>query len=260
LLIFVMCVLVVLANISTRLNYIVKFAYLTCAYMTVSTIIIPFCLFRPRHPQNGSMTARVLQYINRLIPLTFRIVGAEHLKVPTAAVVVLNHQSSIDLMAVMEIWPILQKAAPIAKKELKYVGPFGLACWLVGVCFIDRKSKTSHEDMNKLGEEVRESGTKLIVFPEGTRNSSKGLKLLPFKKGAFHVALDANLPILPIVISEYDFLDNSSMRFLPGNVTIKVLPRIDISEYTKENIDTLVSHTRDIMEEELKSLAKTKTD
>ena len=114
--------------------------------------------------------------------------------------------------------------------------------------------------MNRLGKEVRESGTKLIIFPEGTRNGSKGLKLLPFKKGAFHVALDAKLPILPVVISEYDFLDTSSMSFLPGDVTIKVLPRIDTSEYNKDNIDSLVNHTRDIMEGELQSLAKTKTD
>ena len=114
--------------------------------------------------------------------------------------------------------------------------------------------------MNKVGNEAKAAGTKLIVFPEGTRNGSKGLKLLPFKKGAFHVALDAKLPILPVVISEYDFLDNSSMSFLPGNVTIKVLPKIDTSEYTKKNMDSLVSHTRDLMEGELQNMAKTKTN
>ena len=114
--------------------------------------------------------------------------------------------------------------------------------------------------MNKLGTDAKASGTKLIVFPEGTRNGSKGLKLLPFKKGAFHVALDAKLPILPVVISEYDFLDTSRMSFQPGNVTIKVLPRIETSEYSKETIDSLVSHTRGTMERELQSLAKTKTD
>merc|ERR1719318_2512857 len=101
--------------------------------------------------------------------------------------------------------------------------------------------------MNKLGIDAKASGTKLIVFPEGTRNGSKGLKLLPFKKGAFHVALDAKLPILPVVISEYDFLDTSRMSFLP---------RIETSMYSKDTMDSLVSHTRDMMEEELKSLAK----
>ena len=114
--------------------------------------------------------------------------------------------------------------------------------------------------MNKLGTDAKASGTKLIVFPEGTRNGSKGLKLLPFKKGAFHVALDAKLPILPVVISQYHFLDTSRMSFQPENVTIKVLSRIETSEYSKETMDSLVSHTRGTMERELQSLAKTKTD
>ena len=123
-----------------------------------------------------------------------------------------------------------------------------------------RKSKTSHEDMNELGTDAKASGTKFIVFPEATRNGSKGLKLSPFKKVAFHAALDAKLPILPVVISQYDFLDTSRMSFQPGNVTIKVLARIETSEYSKETMDSLVSHTRGTMERELQSLAKTKTD
>jgi len=253
-------VIALLSFTSTKVNFVLKFTYLYMSYIVMSVLVCFLCLPRPRHPRNGVLTARLLKYVNKLVPITYTIEGADLLQVPSAAVLVLNHQSSIDLIALMEIWPILEKAAPIAKKEIKYVGTFGLACWLIGCVFIDRKSKTSHDDMNRIGNEAKEAGTKLIVFPEGTRNGAKGLKLLPFKKGAFHVALDGKLPILPVVISEYDFLQTSSMTFLPGSVTIKVLPRIDTSEYTKENIDSLVSHTRDLMMEELKSLAKTKTD
>ena len=64
------------------------------------------------------------------------------------------------------------------------------------------------------------------------------------RSGAFHIAIDGQLPILPVVISEYDFLDARDMIFNPGKVTIKVLPRIDTSAYTKDSIDDLVSHTR----------------
>ena len=72
------------------------------------------------------------------VPITFTIEGAELLTDPSAAVLVLNHQSSIDLMAIMEIWSEIDNAAPVAKKMLKYCGPFGLACWLCGCVFIDR--------------------------------------------------------------------------------------------------------------------------
>ena len=77
-----------------------------------------------------------------------------------------------------------------------------------------------------MGLRARKEGKKLIIFPEGTRNGAKGLSMLPFKKGrhrrqsvlrtqiycsiagAFHIAIDGELPILPVVISEYDFLDS----------------------------------------------------
>ena len=68
-----------------------------------------------------------------------------------------------------------------------------------------------------------------MLFPEGTRNSAGGGSLLPFKKGAFHVALDIGVPILPIVISEFDFLGPDGERnkkFSGGSVTIKILPPI----------------------------------
>ena len=172
----------------------------------------------------------------------------------------LNHQSAIDLMSMMEIWPLLGNAGPVGKRELLYFEPFGLACWMCGAEFIKRRSKTSHADINMMGARAKQEGKKLMIFPEGTRNGAKGLSMLPFKKGAFHIAIDGKLPIQPVILSEYDFLDSKKMIFNPGKVTIKVLPRIDTSEYTKENIDELVTLTRDSMLEELKNLAKSKAE
>lgn len=123
-----------------------------------------------------------------------------------------------------------------------------------------RRSKTSHQDINTMGARAKEEGKKLMIFPEGTRNSKKGLTMLPFKKGAFHIAIDGKLPILPVVLSEYDFLDVKNWIFNPGKVTIKVLPRIDTEKYTKENIDDLVAHTRNLMIDELRNISKSKSE
>ena len=163
-------------------------------------------------------------------------------------------------MCLFEIWPLLENAGPVAKKELLYFEPFGLACWMCGAEFINRKSKTSHADINLMGARAKQEEKKLMIFPEGTRNGAKGLSMLPFKKGAFHIAIDGNLPIQPIVISEYYFLDWKKMIFNPGKVTIKVLPTINTSEYTKENIDELVTKSRDSMLIALKDLSKTKEE
>ena len=72
------------------------------------------------------------------VPITFEIEGSELLQCPSAAVVVMNHQSAIDLMAMFEIIPYLEHSGPIAKRELLYIQPFGLACWLCGAEFINR--------------------------------------------------------------------------------------------------------------------------
>ena len=96
-----------------------------------------------------------------------------------------------------------------------------------------------------------------MLFPEGTRNSAGGGSLLPFKKGAFHVALDIGVPILPMVVSEYDFLGPDGARtekFTSGNVTIKILPPIQTEGVRKDQIDDLIKETRDSMIEALKMM------
>ena len=128
------------------------------------------------------------------------------------------------------------------------------------IYFYARRGKNSHEKINEMGAKAKTEGKKLMIFPEGTRNGNKGLTMLPFKKGAFHIAIDGKLPILPVVISEYDFLDVKKMIFNPGHVTIKVLPRIETDNYTKDNIDKLVETTRHAMIEELMILAKPKAE
>ena len=97
----------------------------------------------------------------------------------------------------------------------------------------------------------------MLLFPEGTRNSAGGGSLLPFKKGAFHVALDIGVPILPMVVSEYDFLGPDGARtekFTSGNVTIKILPPIETEGIRKDQIDDLIKETRDSMIEALKTM------
>jgi len=245
---------------SSKVSYLLKFIYLYSAYTGVSLFVVLFFFLRPRNPKNAVIVAKFMKYVHKLVPIQFTIEGAELLTDLSSCVVILNHQSALDLMCLFEIWPLLENAGPVAKKELLYFEPFGLACWMCGAEFINRRSKTSHADINLMGARARQEGKKLMIFPEGTRNGAKGLSMLPFKKGAFHIAINGKLPIQPIVISEYYFLDWKKMIFNPGKVTIKVLPIIDTSEYTKDNMDELVNKSRDTMMMALKDLSKTKEE
>uniref|UniRef100_A0A8C3ME12 1-acylglycerol-3-phosphate O-acyltransferase n=1 Tax=Geospiza parvula TaxID=87175 RepID=A0A8C3ME12_GEOPR len=110
------------------------------------------------------------------------------------------------LAVMMEILP--RRCVPIAKKEILYMGTFGLACWLAGVIFIDRKRR--EESIGTLTEVLR-----VLIFPEGTRNH--GGSMLPFKRGAFQLAVKAQVPIIPVVLSSYDnFYNQKEKKFTPG--------------------------------------------
>lgn len=113
------------------------------------------------------------------------------------------------------LWPVIGRATVVAKKELFYAFPFGLAAYLWGTLYIDRSNKS--DALNKLNQESRainENAAKLLFFPEGTRH--QGDKLLPFKKGAFHIAVQSESAIQPVVVSRYWFLNGKRKIFGRG--------------------------------------------
>jgi len=122
----------------------------------------------------------------------------------------------------------------------------------------ESRAERTNRSLNAVSEAakaIKADGAKLVVFPEGNRNFDKNLTLEPFKRGAFHTAINAQMPILPVVVSEYHFLDNNKMFFRSGTATIKVLDMIETDSYTKETMDDLIKMTRDRMLETLKEIS-----
>jgi len=124
--------------------------------------------------------------------------------------------------------------------------------WLTGVEFIDRKNRErSSETMRLLTKKIQDKSLRLWVFPEGTRNMTD--TFLPFKFGAFRAAIQAQVPIIPIVFSCYQPIYNSdkaksSYYWRPGCVTIKCLEPIDTKGMTIENdLERLTEMTRERM-------------
>lgn len=120
------------------------------------------------------------------------------------------------------LWPVIGRATVVSKKELLYVSPFGIAAYLWGTLFIDRANRT--ESVNKLNQEtvaIRENAAKLLFFPEGTRH--QGDTLLPFKKGAFHIGVQSESAIQPVVVSRYWFLDGERKWFRRGKTLCLIL-------------------------------------
>lgn len=114
-----------------------------------------------------------------------------------------------------------KKASMTAKKELQWMPLLGQFMTLSGAVFIDRKNNTrAVQSVAAAGDTMKQRGTSLWLFPEGTRTNQEKTDLLPFKKGAFHLAVQAGVPITPVVCEHYWRLYHKG-TFESGHLKIK---------------------------------------
>jgi len=213
--------------------------------------MIPLSLARPCCVTNAVLGAKLMVPLSALLGLDWKVRGeTDLLKRPEACVVVANHQSSIDLLGMFVIWGKLERVAALAKQSLVYYGSFGITAFLCGTVFVDRSNpQQAARKLNSASKTLKEEKTKLWIFPEGTRNGDKSVEMLPFKKGAFHVAVNSNLPIMPIVIARHSFLDSTEKFFDSGTGYITVLPLI---WPRGRSVEDLKEVTRNVMIDELR--------
>lgn len=121
--------------------------------------------------------------------------------VPTHAPVILmsNHQSLVDIAAIVSTLPRTQSWRFVAKRELARVPIFGQALVASGHIIIDRGDRVRAVESLRHAAEIIRAGTTVIVFPEGTRSPRGNLR--NFKSGPFHLALEAQVPIIPVTVS-----------------------------------------------------------
>nr|XP_060466348.1 1-acyl-sn-glycerol-3-phosphate acyltransferase beta isoform X3 [Panthera onca] len=139
-------------------------------------------------PSLFSIISWFVRTFKYMFGLRFDIKGRQKLEVDHPCVIISNHQSILDMMGLMEALP--KRCVQIAKRELLFTGPVGLIMYLGGVFFINRqRSRTAMTVMADVGERMVRENLKVWVYPEGTRNDNGDL--LPFKKGAFYLAIQA---------------------------------------------------------------------
>lgn len=137
------------------------------------------------------------------------------------AVYVVNHQSTMDVMVMGAMYP--SNCVSLAKKSLKYVPLLGQYMTLIGTIFVDRSNpQKAISTLQQASETLKSKNLSVLVFPEGTRARLNETTMLEFKKGAFHIAVGGELPIVPVVISRYgDLYDSKKKKFEGGEVVIK---------------------------------------
>ncbi|MCJ7590971.1 MAG: HAD-IB family hydrolase [Woeseiaceae bacterium] len=179
-----------------------------------------------------------------LIGLNLRIVGEHHLWSHRPAVFIFNHQSNVDLVIVSRL--MRRDIVGVGKREIREIPIVGRIMEAAGVVLIDRRDSASAiEALTQLVDTMRIEGKSVCLSPEGTRAITP--RLAAFKKGAFHLAMQAGVPIVPIVIhNSNDVQPKGDFIFHPGTVNVEVLPPIDTSNWSVSTIDHHVADVRNL--------------
>ncbi|KAJ8038989.1 1-acyl-sn-glycerol-3-phosphate acyltransferase alpha [Holothuria leucospilota] len=245
-LIFFSALAIVLA-ISKTARFYCKYWIFNSTFGILGIIVLPVLMLSPGDSSNarwaGILTRMTVKHI---YGIKLKICGWENLKEERPFIIVCNHQSSVDNIGMMEVIP--ENTVCMMKKSLKYAGPFGLAAILCGTIFVDRsnpeKAKQALEDTVQI---ILKEKVNLWMFPEGHRNMMKQREdhMLPFKKGAFNIAVKAQVPIVPIVLSSQEpFFSFSQRRFTKGLQSIEILPPIPTKGLTVEDVPDLAENVR----------------
>ena len=177
-----------------------------------------------------------------LIRLNLKIEGEQHLWSNRPAVFIFNHQSNVDLVVVARL--LRRDITGVGKQEIRDLPVIGRVLEAAGIVLIDRKNTSSAiEAMTPLVDAMRVGGKSVCLSPEGTRAVTP--RLAPFKKGAFHLAMQAGVPIVPIVIhNSVDVQPKGDFLYHPGTVEVEILPPVDTSKWKVGTIDEHVAEVR----------------
>ena len=190
----------------------------------------------------GTWWARFNSFIT---PMLVTVTGRENIDKKQSYVVVSNHQSHYDIFVLYGWLGIDFKW--VMKKELRKIPFLGYACDKLGHIYIDRSDRRAALASLEEAKTKIKDGTSVIFFPEGTRSQVD--EMLPFKKGAFQMAVDLGLPLLPVTIQNTKkILPPKTFRLFPGRAKLIIHPPISVDGFTKENMPELVSKTRQVIQ------------
>ena len=199
---------------------------------------------------NSSLWCALALFLSPVWKLDIK--GQENLDRKKPHVVVMNHQSLIDILLTFRLFYPFKM---IGKKILGFVPIVGWNLVLSGHLLVDRKKMKSQFNAIRKMEEFLKKGGSMFVYPEGTR--TKDGEIAEFKKGAFRTAVSTNTPVLPVVIDgPYQLLPKKGFKINKRrNIYVRILPAIEIKE--GESSSGLASRSRDVMRNTLSELRKT---
>ena len=177
----------------------------------------------------------------KLVSVRITVEGLDQLDPKRTYVFTPNHQSLIEVPLLVSY--LGRNPAFLAKKELFKYPIFGPGIRAIKVVPVDRSDRQSALRSAHMATSNLRTGKSYVVYPEGTRSPDG--HLLPFKKGAFMMAIDAGVPVVPITISgSTGVMPKNTIKVFPGTIRIIVHHPIETGGYSKANVDELMQRAR----------------
>jgi len=223
--------------------------YISIAWAILATIIFgtPAAIlsFFPNSEHKahriGRLWGRSILWVSRVC-VTVR--GMAHIDTTKPYIFMCNHQSNFDIPVL--VGHLRTQFRWVAKAEIFRIPIFGQGMKAAGYIGIDRSDRDSAiQSINQAADRIRH-GTSVMIFPEGTR--SRDGQLRPFKKGGFILAVDAGVPIVPVVIhGTFRIMPKTGLSVRPGPVLIDILKPVHTSGYNRDNKDELLERVHRLM-------------
>jgi 1-acyl-sn-glycerol-3-phosphate acyltransferase len=202
------------------------------------TVVMVAAAARVRGPLYATATRRWARTILWSTGSRVEVHGAEHLSETEPQVVVSNHFSALDIIAQAAVLPLPFHF--LGKKELNSIPFFGAAWRAAGHISLDRTNRQSARlSLQQAGHVIHESRGKVIIYPEGTRSRSGELQ--PFKRGAFLLAIEAQVPVVPTAIVGTYGMIGRYFALRPGVIRILVAPPIATDGTSLDEVDMLTA-------------------
>ncbi|QIS08596.1 HAD-IB family hydrolase [Nocardia arthritidis] len=196
---------------------------------------------RDRRKMADALMVHGSRFALRTIGVRITVSGKEKALAPRPAIFLFNHQSQFDVIVVPNV--LIGGVTGIGKKELTHNPIFGPLLRFVGVTFIDRANTAEAKAQLRPVVDTLRGGLSIALAPEGTRSYTPSPG--PFKKGGFHMAIQAGVPIIPVVIRNAGEISwRNSMIARRGTVDVAFLDPIDVSGWDPDNMTDNVEAVR----------------
>ncbi len=225
-----------------RTTYIIVWVVLTTIFWGTIAIIISFFTHsgNPVHII-ARIWARSILFVSRI---KVTVNGFANIDPSRSYAYMSNHQSNFDIPILLAYLPVQFRW--LAKAELFKIPIFGRAMRGAGYVKIDRfNQESAFESINEAARKMK-NGVSVMIFPEGTRSRDGNIR--PFKKGGFVMAVDAGVPIVPVILlGTWPIMDKSSLRINTGEVSLNIETPIATTGYTRDTKDDLIESVRTVI-------------